>query len=247
MEALSQYGKEVMEAYAKDVGAEYRFDMNPTFIAKRSPHPSHMSALRPIFDEEFHSYDKVLYIDCDIFPVYTCDQNIFDEPVNEIGICEEKHMPALRVLNPQCQDDKWDRTVKELYGKSLPRNEQGLVRVFNTGLVMYTREGMIKAKANFEDMRVFVSKFQPRFNRPLYYRDQSYLPVMLEVGDIDYTIMDTKWNSQIHWKPNTHGPNRPIIDMRTADTQFVHVQLTGSGEWSRDKIWKAVNTGESND
>ncbi len=67
---------------------------------------------------------------------------------------------------------------------------------------------------------------------------------MLYTGSLDTRILDSSWNSQIHWQPNTEPNNkrmRPVIDNRNEETKFVHVQLTGSGNWDYKKIWQAVN------
>jgi hypothetical protein len=36
-------------------------------------------------------------------------------------------------------------------------------------------------------------------------------------------------------------PKRPVIDTRNEKTCFVHVQLSGSGSWDKQKIWESVN------
>lgn len=245
VENLAHAGKEVMENYAKSIGAEYRFDQDPTFIRdmyRLEPHlASHMSALRPVFDPEFHEYDNVMYIDCDIFPVEGCSANIFDEDIGDMAVCQEPHMPKLRSTMGGFEDEKWARYVKNLYGKEMPRTEEGLLKVYNSGLVIYSKSGMKKAIDSFTPISGFCSKFKSNFSRPLYYRDQAYVHAMLEVGGMDWRELNSDWNSQLHWKPNTSGKNRPVIDMRTSTTKFVHIQLSGSGEWDMDTANHVVN------
>lgn len=245
MEPLAHEGKRVMEEYAKQIGAEYRFDKNPTFISRLTSCASHMSALRPVFDEDFHTYDHVMYIDCDIFPIDNINQNIFDNDIGEMAVCEEPHQPKMRKdLGRQNIEEQWANRVKMLYGKDMPRNNEGLLKVFNSGLVIYSKDGMKKAKETFVPMQQFINDFRPHFDRPLYYRDQAYIHAMLDVGHMDWRQLDYKWNSQVHWVPNTK-PNsdglRPVCDNRLDSTQFVHIQLTGSGNWGYDKAWQVVN------
>ena len=58
MENCAKYGKEVMSAYAKRIGAEYRFDRNPTFFDCICEQPISFSCLMPVFNPEFHKYDR---------------------------------------------------------------------------------------------------------------------------------------------------------------------------------------------
>lgn len=245
LEQCAREGKRMMEAYAKKIGSEYRFDLNPTWASYLGSHcASHMSALRPVFDATFHKYDKVMYIDCDIFPVDGLNENIFECETGEMVVCEELHQPKMRKEGGKSQDEKWAKRVKQLYGKTMPRTKDGLLRVFNSGLVIYSKQGMEKAINTFIPMKEFIGEFRPHFKRPLYYRDQAYVHAMLEVGEMDWRTLSTNWNSQVHWKPQTK-PNakgtRPVIDCRTKDTKFVHVQLTGSSNWGRNKLWQVVN------
>ena len=66
MENCAKYGKEVMSAYAKRIGAEYRFDRNPTFFDCICEQPISFSCLMPVFNPEFHKYDAVLSVDMDM-------------------------------------------------------------------------------------------------------------------------------------------------------------------------------------
>lgn len=245
IEPCAKVGKIAMEEYAKKIGAEYRFDMNPKFISKLTNCASHMSALRPVFDKEFHKYDKVMYVDCDIFPVDGIKENIFECNTGEMAICEEPHQPKMRqTLGRETTEKKWASRVEQLYGKKMPKNDEGLYKVFNSGLVIYSKTGMEKAIDTFIPMQKFINDFRPHFDRPLYYRDQAYVHAMLEVGNMDWRQLDNKWNSQIHWMPETKPDSngmRPVYDGRNKHTNFVHVQLTGSGNWGKDKLWQVVN------
>lgn len=244
LEPCARAGKRAMEEYAKRIGSDYRFDDNPTFVSKLTDCASHMSALRPVFDQQFHKYDKVMYIDCDIFPVDGINENIFECDSGEMGVCEEVHQPKLRKASGRSKDEQWAKRVENLYGKTMPRNDDGLLKVINSGLVIYSKQGMEKAIETFVPMQEFINAFRPHFSRPLYFRDQAYVHAMLEVGNMDWRLLDTSWNSQIHWAPKTKSNTRgmrPVIDCRTSDTKFVHVQLSGSGNWDYKKLWQVVN------
>lgn len=245
MEQCAVEGKRAIEKYAKKIGSDYRFELNPTWASYLGSHcASHMSALRPVFDKEFHKYDKVMYIDCDIFPVDNLTENIFECDSGEMAVCEELHQPKMRLESGRSKDEQWAKRVKQLYNKKMPRNKNGLIRVFNSGLVIYSREGMKKALKTFIPMQQFINDFHPHFSRPLYYRDQAYIHAMLVVGEMDWRTLDNGWNSQVHWAPKTKPYSkgmRPVIDCRTKNTKFVHIQLSGSGNWGYNKLWRVVN------
>jgi len=73
---------------------------------------------------------------------------------------------------------------------------------------------------------------------PFYQGDQNYLNAMLPL--FDWQLMDYKWNSQIFFKPDTNGDNRPINDYREQPC-FVHVQLRGADHYDIHRLRKVVN------
>lgn len=235
-------GKKIMEEYANRIGAKYRYEHNPTFISKMVPAwPTHYSALRPVFDVAFQYYDRVLFADMDIFPVKDLTENIFDCEVEDIGICEEVGEPTYRAADPKFDDEKWCNDVKQQRGGVILRTEEGLPKIFNSGLVLYTKEGMKKARANFTNMREHYTYFSQRYNQTIYFRDQSYINANIISRAVNWTFLDPKWNTRLHYKPGTSGDNRPVIDNRNNDTCMVHMQLSGSGNWEEKKLLEAVN------
>jgi hypothetical protein len=76
---------------------------------------------------------------------------------------------------------------------------------------------------------------------PFYTCDQPYLHAMLEVCKFNWITMDSKWNSSVHYVPKTGGNPRPVVDLRTPETNFVHVQLNGKHHFSASKLWDITN------
>ena len=242
IEPCAVHGTNAMAAYADRIGAEYIFEHDPKFISKMvTKWASHYSALRPVFDESFHVYDNVLFADCDVFPVEGLTTNIFDEPCADIGICEEIGEPAFRKNDPNFDEEGWAQEVVRMYGGDVKRTKENLPCIYNSGVVRYTKAGMVKAKENFNPMEAHQKHFS-RFGKPLYCRDQSYMNAHIIANSVDWTIMDTKWNTRLHYQPNTSNQLvRPIVDKRDKNTSFVHVQLSGSGNWNAGKLHEAVN------
>jgi len=174
----------------------------------------HYGAFKPIFDLSFDDYDNILFCDTDVVPVDICNENIFDEFTGDLGICEE-----------------WMQ-------HTLYRDDIGRPRVFNSGVVLYSkkcRQDARKALPRFEDY----TKLMARSGLPPFYQgDQNYLNAMLPL--FDWQLMDYKWNSQIFFKPDTNGDNRPINDYREQPC-FVHVQLRGADHYDIHRLRKVVN------
>lgn len=255
MENAARYGKKLMSNYAKQIGADYRFDRDPKFFENICEQAVSFSALMPVFNEDFHKYDAVLTLDMDIFPVEGLQENIFDIDFGEMGICQEAHMAQIKKKYRSSTSDRgygahvaWSKRMKSLYGIDMPKDELGLYKIYNSGLVLYSKEGMRKAKERFIHPQKFINQFKPHFKPVLFWRDQAYTHAMFVTAGLNTREVDTAWNSQIHWltgtKKDPQTGKRPVIDCRTENTKFVHVQLSGSGEWSDQKLWEITNAPE---
>ena len=238
------YAKEsskAIQAYAEMVGAEYRFDDNPKRL--NVPNAEYLNCFRPILDTSFHKYDKVLFLDMDIFPRENITENIFDLDVKGIGICEEPQQPELREkstlpINSKA-DNRWADLLKTHWGIEHPRDEKGRCRVFNSGVVMYTQEAMKTAEQKFIGFNQYTHAMAGMHR--FYHLDQNYLNANLFGNKVDWTIMPTDWNTQIHYIGNNNQSPRPIYDVRNENTKFVHIQLRGRDSLTVEKIYDITN------
>lgn len=243
-------GVQLMEEYAKRIGVEYVFELNPTWpkearvqrknLGRYNPH---YGAFKPIFDLSFDDYDNILFCDTDVVPVDICNENIFEEFNEEIGICEEWMQPSLRTKHNMgginnANDNRWYDVIQKNYGFELYRDSVGRPRVFNSGMVLYSKEGREKARQCFKDFKQYCDLMSRSGLPPFYQGDQNYLNAMLP--QFDWQLMDYKWNSQIFFKPDTNGDNRPINDYREQPC-FVHVQLRGADNYDIGRLRKVVN------
>lgn len=238
--------KAVMEAYAKRIGAEYRFDKDPNKASRRCDVPIYYEDLNPIFGDEFLEYDKVLSVDMDVFPIEGLQQSIFDEPIADVGICTEPFQPAYRAtLSGQIcrdRDEKWARVVKQKWGVDMPRNAQGLLKVYNTGLLLFSNAGMRKARRLFAPFQEYIDAV--RYLGKFYTIDQNYFHAMM-VKHLDYAELDNGWNSYIHYIGSPEQIPRPINDTRTPGTKFVHIQLRGADDFDATTLWRITNRPQS--
>lgn len=239
-----RHGVENMKAYAKRIGAEYEFVTNPGWAQKYcSPkHAQYYNAFEPIWSDRFSEFDKILFVDTDVFAVDGLDESIFDQDIAEIGICDEPHKEISHLTTRSAintaQDEKWNKVIAQRFGKEMPRNDAGNLKIFNSGVVVYTPEGREKARKNWVSFSEYINAAQSSGLNRFYSIDQNYLHAMLIIGEHDYTVMHNGWNSYVHYDGDSKTVPRAVIDTRTEETKFVHVQLRGADD--RDGDWHST-------
>jgi hypothetical protein len=242
-------GSEYMKEYAKNIGSDYLFEDNPKFITDAGKYSAYYGAFKPIYDETFHKYDYILFVDTDVIPVKNLKENIFEwfyqHPDVEIGLCEEWDQPITRKLSTDRSinnknDELWVKIIESKWNVKMPRTVDGLPKVYNSGVVVYSKNGLKKAKQNFIDFNLYIELMKKNGIENYYSIDQPYLHAMLEVCNINWITMDYKWNSSVHYKSGTRGENRPVEDLRS-NSNFVHVQLKGKHHFSSEKLYRIAN------
>ena len=244
----SEHSVKCMRRYAEEIDSEYVYEHNPKFVTNLGSFSSHYGSFKPIFNDYMSEhYDYVLYVDTDVFPVIGLTENIFDQfkgTTIDIGICEEWNAPEVRTKHTiaginNMNDERWMKLIESFYNVNLPRTKSGLPRVYNSGVVVYSKPGMLKAKYKFLKFELYTSMIKSAGLPEFYTCDQPYLHAMLEVANMNWTTMDYKWNSSVHFQPGTKDP-RPVVDLRN-NANFVHVQLAGANKFEPDKMDRVVN------
>jgi len=240
-------GVECMKKYADRIGAVHLFEHNPRFVTNLGTYSPHYGSFKPIYDETFHIYDNVLFTDTDVFPVEGLKENIFENFNSEIGICTEPDQPKLRTMTlgriTSSLDEKWAETIKTVWNVELPRTEEGLLKAYNSGVVLYSNKGLLAARDRFLPFNEYINVINS--NRELisfYTSDQNYIHTMLKVAKMDYIELDGGWNSYIHYAKTIESKDRYVNDTRTKDTKFVHVQLAGADHYDAEKHHRIVNS-----
>jgi lipopolysaccharide biosynthesis glycosyltransferase len=122
----------------------------------------------------------------------------------------------------------------------LPRDEAGRLKVYNAGVVTFTRASLERARRQFVPFQRYIEAMRsaglPRF----YTVDQNYFHAMM-VAHLEYTELPARWNCQMHYLGDPKLPKRPIHDGRTPDAALVHVQLRGADDWSAEELHRVVN------
>ena len=242
-------GIEAMKAYADKIGADHVYDHNTGFRKDLGSYSPNYGKFKPIYTDKYHDYDYIMYVDCDVNPTENCSENIFEyfaDTQAEIGICEEHNAPYARKkytigggIN-SANDEKWAGIVEKKWPVTMPRTDDGLLRVYNTGVIVYSNAGLKKCREDLFDFAKYV-QLMSAFQMPAFYTcDQPYFHAMLEVCKFNWITMPYKWNSSVHFDPGIRTQPRPVIDLRK-DANFVHIQLNGADNWDKEKIHRVTN------
>jgi len=243
-------GSTNMKKYAERIGADYLFEINPRFVTNLGGFSPHYGSFKPIYDESFHAYDNILYADTDVFTVEGLVENIFDNFDAEMGICTEPFQPVQRTKIPgqisSQMDERWAQAVRSQWGADMPRTNEELLKVYNSGVVMYSNAGLLKAKEKFIPFIEYVDMVKRNGISGFYTADQNYVHAMLIVAGMDYVELDNGWNRYIHqYYTDASKRELKIKDPRTEDTKFVHIQIRGADHWDADKLWRITNLPEA--
>ena len=249
----AQYGSDCMKAYAERIGADYLFDRNANFgrsysLGRVAPY---YGCFKPVFDDAMLEYDNILFCDTDIFPLEDCNENIFDSFNGELAMATEPLQPQYRYdpnLKKQCNvktENQWAKLVTDKYGCELPTDDKGRYKVYNSGVVLYSNEGLRKCREQFQPFKDYVDMIeQDQLVRgKVYGTDQGYLHAMATSMDIDFVELDNEWNRYITWCPYDNSKTfvRTAVDPRTPNTKFVHIQMRGADNQSDRWHWTIAN------
>jgi hypothetical protein len=245
-----KYGVENMKNYADRIGAEYIFKTDPYWAQMYCDIPTYYNAFEPIWAERFEEYDNILFADTDVFSVDCLKESIFDQKIGDIGICREEHKEITRgrgegIFNNKT-DKLWNSYLKTKYKVDMPLNDNGDMKIFNTGVVMYSPEGREKARKGFVPFQEYIDYMRgtslPRF----YQIDQNYLHAMMFIADMDITEMDHGWNTYIHYAGNSDVTPRPVYDGRDdREAKLCHVQLRNADNHNGPWHYTIVNKPQS--
>ena len=233
----------LFRVYAERVGADYRLDIDPNIAGRTCDVPMYFECLNPMLDPSFLKYDKILVVDMDVFPVVDAE-NIFQEDVKDVGICTEPFQGIYREsvtigghINKK-NDERWATRCKSEYSVELPRDEKNHLKVYNAGMVLFTKVGLQKCIDNFIPFQKYINTMADlgRF----YSVDQNYFHAMM-CRHLDYSELSNDWNCYVHGILGPLGEQESIHDGRSDFPQFVHIQLSGADYFKDDKLDRITN------
>lgn len=233
-----------IKQYADRIGAVHMAEENPDLL--HNLHSSlYYGTFNPVYREEFLEYDNVLFLDSDICAVDGLEENIFDDFDADIGICTEPLQPRLRartkvgLVNRQ-QDELWANHVENNWNITLPRTEEGFLKVYNSGVVLYSNKGMVTAKNDFLPFEEYINYvLSIKGLLPFYAADQNYLHTTLFASKTNFVELHNGWNTLVTY--HERNTKRIIYD-RDVNTKLVHpMGLYGVGHYSEEQFWKVAN------
>ena len=242
-------GVKNMKDYSKRIGCDHLFEDNPNFLKKRGIdigyYSAHYGAFKPVLDKSFDEYDNILFCDTDVFAVQNLTESIFENFDSDIGICDEPFQPKQRQITlgkiTSQQDELWAKTVEKKYGGKMPRTAEGLVRVFNSGVVLYSRKGIEKFRREMIPFQEYIDLISSTKLEQFYKCDQPYLHCLIYSKNFDVKELDGGWNSYIHGTRDKLKPKRRIIDWRNENTKFVHCQFPNADNLNEEQLNRVVN------
>ncbi len=237
---------ENISKYAKRIGVDHLFEKNPRFVTNLGNYSPHYGSFKPIFDESFHRYDNVLFLDADIFAVDGLNENIFEGFDADLGICTEPLQPELRKQGvgkiTSRTDELWARTIHKKWNVQMPRDDGGLLKVYNSGVVLYSNNGLLKAKRNFVPFKEYVDLINSTPGLSSFYTaDQNYVHAMLEVAHMNWIELDNEWNHLVHWLRNSQTNAKELHNPRNKNTRLVHIQANGISNHDAKTHWRITN------
>lgn len=240
-----------IRAYSSRIGAKHLFEENVHFPPGLSPHQQkYYGILKVAYDPKFEEYDDILCLDCDIFAVEGLRESPFPQEggfKNDLGICTEPFQIVYRTTLTRgnitgAWDEKWDRAIYDRWGICMPRTKEGLFKVYNTGVLLFSRTGRKKIRERFTPIKEYISYIQSKKFPTFYTLDQPYIHANMMIHHLNVEELDNGWNSYVHFLGDPHlGLKRPVNDTRDTNTKFVHVQLSGTDHLDSHTMWRIVN------
>lgn len=238
--AYARLSARLFADYAKRHGADYRFDENPDFF--KGKYSEYYHALRPIYDDSFLAYDRVIFVDCDVYPKAAASADLLTCDVGHIGMVEEV-APEIREDRPRWLNDRNDRrwaiVCAGIFRATLPRSSAGTARIFNSGVIVYTREGLQAARRHFPSLNVYSAVMRLVFLPRFYRLDQNYLGMACFRKGMEFTVLDHRWNRIV--KARSLDENR-LLNEPWGDTEFVHWQVRDRRDYTESQIIAMVES-----
>jgi len=233
-----------MKKYADQIGAKHLFEIDPPKLHSYKSAP-YYGSVNPVFREEFHEYDNVLFTDADVFAVDGIKENIFNNFSGDIGLAQELYEPKRQIIENKralgrSVYESWANTVENKFSISLPRTKDGLLKAFNSGVVLYSNAGLKKAKEKFISFKDYNDTIYMADNvQNFFAADQYYINTSMFKAGLDFVELDYRWNTEVFFF-NKH-PKEIFFD-KNENTRLVHMQLRGM-RWkqSEETLFKMVN------
>ncbi len=240
----AHYGAKKMAEYAEWIGADHVFHVHKDPVHMVGPASKYYDKFLPLFLEPPNACDNVMFADTDLFPVEGLSEDIFAGFTGDVALCTEPLQPALRqfATGEICakNDERWATMVLKEFGVSMPRDEAGRLKVYNTGLVLFSQKAMQAARRHLPPPKRYID-LCAKYKLPSFYAiDQNYMHAFIFHMGLKVQELDNDWNRFVHY--TTHGREiTGVSDQRTPTTKMVHIQLRGADDWPDSVLYRVAN------
>lgn len=191
--------------YAKKHGITHHATRNRVFTegTGHDPHLYLFEVLRLVYDRIYDDFDNVLYVDSDI--VCNTEKNIFDlvdGTFDFAGIYESEIVTGKgggyngwdrKESNFIALKNKYERLNIPVIGTKPPA-KPSKVAIFNTGVMLWTKEARLKAREKFDDWFAFYKDGIDNKDMPWVNNDQPYISSQLAKYDFRIKLLNQTWN-----------------------------------------------------
>ena len=226
--------------YAEAIGAEYLFSDQPYFDDRVDTYLWMLYDIARLWvDPYFDKYDDILYVDTDI--IVNTQENIFDYHEGDLsGVLESDIVDdsGKQRYNPWDSNDVKYTNIALTYLKSnvplaechvLPPNLPSKVLCYNTGVMVWSKEGRQKAREKFDGWVGWYNNGVELGNPSWLNNDQFYISAQSIKHDLDLNFLDQKWNDSPHY-----GDRNTLLK-----SNFLHF----SGGNGKEKMMKYFDEG----
>lgn len=193
----SKHSVKSMSAYANKIGVQHKFSRSSSLkgLDENIMIHRYFNILDLIYDKQFDVYDDILYADTDVLADPDAG-NIFDIPkakhIDVVGVPEK----AVGNGGPGFVQKQWIKLYREKYKRFNIPIIHKKVRQVNTGVILFTRKGRLKARERFEDWLPWASD---PIARTVLDNDQPYLNAMFDKYQFNVMDIDDSWNMPVSW------------------------------------------------
>ena len=223
------------QRYCDKIGCLHHFSSSESFIRNSIFHDSWATSmryffemLRVVYDPIYDEYDKVMYCDSDILAM--TDENIFDIFTGEVGGVVEgdaqtqndflegnRNMnDALPLTNPKMKKQliqKFESTNMPMIQSKPPFSlyEHSMPFSINSGVVLWSREGRIKARERFDRWEPFVYDSVKTKNMERWMHDQLFITGQIVKHGLDFQPLPNEWNDNpTHYRHLNYPEDVPL-------------------------------------
>lgn len=224
--------KERFKAYAERIDADYVCDRFSFNIEKDNIFDLWYNQLTPIFDKKYHDYDKILFVDMDIYPTNDNLKNIFKEKIDSVGMVRDFKN---NYFNHRLEFDNdviiernkegWGLFAYKNTGTFFKRNDYGNLNLFNDGVMLVNKNiiRLLYKNINREDIFSYIKKIYKLDDlilNTVFAKPEFFLQFYFLKLGINVTALSDKWNyqrSDYKIYTNKSHSNPYFIHFRTAD------------------------------